>query len=79
LEVLFQFTNTDPLPLALTAAGYMDIRQVITMTQDEIDALTYEDASKTIISVPVPAQSYLWILKVYHAYRHEEGDPIGDD
>jgi hypothetical protein len=30
LDVLFQFTNTNFLPLALTAAGYSDIRQLIT-------------------------------------------------
>jgi hypothetical protein len=80
LEGLFQFTGTDPLPLALAAAGYNDIRQVITMTQAEIDALTYPDATtNTVINVPVPALSFLWILKAYHVYRHENSDPIGDD
>ena len=79
LEVLFQFTNTDPLPLALTMARYSDIRQVITMSQDEIDALTYVDASQNTVSVPVPARAYLRILKAYHAHRHEEGDSIGDN
>jgi hypothetical protein len=81
LENLFQFSGTNPLPLALAAAGYNDIRQVITMTQTEIDALTYPDAANATISVPVPvpALAFLRILKAYHVYRHEEGDSIGDD
>jgi hypothetical protein len=49
------------------------------MTQDDIDALTYEDESTMIVKVPVPAQPLLQILKAYHIYRYEEGDPIGDD
>ena len=56
LQVLFQSTDNNPLSLALTVVGYMDIRQVIMMMQEEINALTYEDASKAVISVPVPAQ-----------------------
>jgi hypothetical protein len=79
MDALFQFTDTDPLPLALTKAGYMDIHQVITMTQDEIDALTYEDASQMVVNILVPAQSYLLILKAYHVYQHKEGNPICDD
>jgi hypothetical protein len=80
VEQLFQFTQNDPLPLALAATGYNDIRQVITMTQAEIDALTYTDTTaNTVINVPVPALSYLQILKAYHVYQHEEGNPIGDD
>jgi hypothetical protein len=79
LQVLFQSTDNNPLSLALAVVGYMDICQVIMMMQDEINALTYEDASKAVFSVPVPAQLYLWILKAYHAYQHEESDPIGDD
>ena len=54
METLFQFTDTDPLPLALSKAGYTDIRQIITMTQDKIDALTYEDDSGMVIGVSVP-------------------------
>jgi hypothetical protein len=79
MERLFQFSSTDPLSLALAATGYNDIRQVITMTQAKIDALTHPDSTNAAISVPVPALSFLWVLKVYHVYRHEEGDPIGDD
>jgi hypothetical protein len=41
LEMLFQFTNTDHLPLALTRVGYTDIHQLIMMTQDKIDALLF--------------------------------------
>jgi hypothetical protein len=68
LNVLFQFSDNDPLPLALTKAGYSDIRQVVTMSQLEIDGLTYEDGAQSTLPVPVPARAYLRILKAYHAY-----------
>ena len=48
------------------------------MSQLEIDGLTYEDGAQSTLPVPVPARAYLRILKAYHAYRHETGDPIGD-
>ena len=60
-------------------AGYSDIRQVITMSQAEIDMLTYVDDSQNTVSVPVPARAYLQILKTYHAHQHEEGDSIGNN
>ena len=79
LENLFQFTSNDPLYLGLTTAGYTDIHQILTMDPTEIDVLTYTDASQTEVSVPVPARAYLHILKAYHAYRYDEGNPISDD
>jgi hypothetical protein len=77
-QVLLGFTNTGPLPLALICSGYTDIRLVITMTQDNIDALEYEDGNQDIIGVPSPAWNLLRIFNAHHVYRYKEGDPIGD-
>jgi hypothetical protein len=79
LQMLLGFTDTDPLPLSLTWSGYTDIHHVITMTQDNIDALEYEDDTQVLVTVPSPAWTLLRIFNTYHVYRYEEGDPIGDD
>jgi hypothetical protein len=78
LQTLLGFTNTDPLPLALFCSGYTDIRHVITMAQDNIDALDYEDGNQDVVGMPSPARNLLRIFNAYHVYRYEEGDPIGD-
>ena len=78
LQVLLGFTNTDPLPLALICSGYTDICHVITMTQDNIDALEYEDGNQDIVGMPSPARNLLRIFNAYHVYWYKEGDPIGD-
>jgi hypothetical protein len=79
LQVLLGFTDTDPLPLALVHSGYTDIHHIITMTQDDINALEYEDSNKGLVGMPSPAWNLLRIFNAYHVYRYEEGDPIGDD
>ena len=78
LQSLLGFTNTDPLPLALARSGYTDIHHVITMTQDDINALEYEDDNQELVAVPSPARNLLRVFNSYHVYRYEEGDPIGD-
>ena len=69
LQSLLGFTDTDPLPLALARSGYTNIRHVITMTQDNIDALEYEDNTQTLVTVPSPAWTLLRIFNTYHVYR----------
>ena len=78
LQLLLGFTDTDPLPLALAQSGYTDIHHVITMTQDDIDALDYEDSNQDVVGVPSPARNLLRIFNAYHVYWYKEGDPIGD-
>jgi hypothetical protein len=78
LQVLLGFNDTDPLPLALVRSGYTDIRHVITMTQEDINALEYEDGNQDVVSVPSPARNLLRVFNAYHVYRYKEGDPIGD-
>ena len=80
LQSLLGFTDTNPLPLvALTRSGYTNIHHVITMMQDDIDALEYEDDTQVLVTMPSPARTLLRIFNAYHVYRYEEGDPIGDD
>jgi hypothetical protein len=79
LQSLLGFTNTDPLPLALARSGYPDIRHIITMTRDDINALEYKADTQVLIAMPSPARTLLQIFNAYHVYRYEEGDPIGDD
>jgi hypothetical protein len=79
LQTLLGFTEDSiPLPLALVCSGYTDICHVITMTQDDIDALDYKDSNQDVIGMPSPARNLLWIFNAYHVYRYEEGHPIGD-
>jgi hypothetical protein len=49
------------------------------MTQDDINALEYEADTQALITVRSPARTLLRIFNMYHVYRYEEGDPIGDD
>jgi hypothetical protein len=78
LQALLGFIDTNPLPLALVCSGYTDIHHVITMTQDDIDALEYEDGNQNVVGMPSPARNLLRIFNAYHVFQYEEGDPIGD-
>jgi hypothetical protein len=78
LEVILQFQPNDPLYLALDAPGYDDIRQLITMSFEDIDALTYINASQHQVPVASYDRAMLCILKAYHLHRVNQGDPIGD-
>jgi hypothetical protein len=75
LQSLLGFTNTDPLPLALARSGYTNI---ITMTQDDNNALEYKDDNQELVAMSSPARTLLRIFNAYHVYRYAEGNPIGD-
>ena len=38
---MFQINNNDPLYKALDTVGYDDVRQLLTMSVEDIDGLTY--------------------------------------
>jgi hypothetical protein len=78
LQTLLRFADSDPLPLSLVCSGYTDIRHVITMAQDDINALEYEDGNQGVVGMPSPARTLLRIFNAYHVYQYEDGDPIGD-
>jgi hypothetical protein len=79
LQELLGFADLDPLSLALAHSGYTDICDVITMMQNDIDALEYENDNQELVSMPSPARNLLRIFNSYHVYRYEDSDPIGDD
>ena len=79
LENLLHCTKTNPLHLGLTKHGYLDIHDVIMMDFRNIDILTYTNTDNEMVNVPAPACMLLHILKGYHAYRYDEGNPVGDN
>ena len=69
LEQLLHCNETNPLRKALTEHGYLDIRDVITMDNRDIDALTYTGTDNQVVDIPAPAHMLLRILKGYHTYQ----------
>jgi hypothetical protein len=79
VSFLMQLSKDDePLYNALETWGYNDIYQLLTMSYDDINALTYPDASGNDIPLPFYSKVQIRILKAYHLHRDEQGDPIGD-
>jgi hypothetical protein len=78
LEEVFQLWDNEPLYKALTTVGCNDIRHLINMSLEDIDALQYTNDDNNEVPVPSHAQALLRILKAYHIHRIDQGDPIGD-
>jgi hypothetical protein len=53
LQMPLGFIDTNPFPLALVHSGYTNIHHVITMMQDDIDALDYEDGNQDVVGMPM--------------------------
>jgi hypothetical protein len=49
------------------------------MSVEDINGLTYPDATNIHVPVPSLAKAWIRILKAYHLHRNEQGNPIGDD
>lgn len=70
LEVLFKLEDDVPLYKALEAArGYDDIHQLLTVSYDDINALTYPDATGNDKPLPFYVKVRICILKAYHLHR----------
>jgi hypothetical protein len=79
LKVVFQLNDDDPLYKPLDTAGYDDVQQLLAMSVEDIDGLTYPDASNTNVPIPSFAKAWIRILKAYHLHRNEQGHLIGND
>jgi hypothetical protein len=78
LEEVFQLQDNEPLYKALITVGCNDIRHLINMSLEDIDALQYINDDNNEVPVPSHARALLRILKAYHIHRIDQGDPIGD-
>jgi len=77
---VFEAPDDGPLSKALEHAGYDNIWALITLRDEDIEALTF-DKSATEKDVPLGRahQSLLHIFCHYCDHRTRNGTPIGDD
>ena len=80
LNVVFEVPKDGPLYKALMKSGDTDIRDTISLSEADIDSLTY-DKSDTETDVPLSRRDkvLLRIFKHYIIHRSSTGSPIGDD
>ena len=70
--------TTDSLPNALIEMQFSDIRDVLNLGIAPIDALMYQDAQQNNVPIQLNQKAFIHILKAYHVFWNEEGDPVGD-
>ena len=80
LDNVFEAPADGPLSKALEHSGYSNIWDLITLRDEDIEALTF-DKSATEKDIPLGRayQSLLRILCHYCDHRTRTGTPIGDD
>ena len=76
---VFQIEDDNSLELALENKGCKDIYDLISMSDIEIDSLTYSNANHTIAKLQGALKNKIRMLKRYIMYRYCSGDPIGND
>jgi hypothetical protein len=77
---VFKVKADHPLALALGKHSYHDIQDILGVSHEDIEVLTYEDDQDNEIDLPRLYRSMIHILKAYHCYCCSEwGTPIGDD
>ena len=80
LNVVFRVPTDGPLYKALMKSGDTDIRDILLLSETDIDSLTY-DRSDTEIDIPLPRldKALIHIFKHYILHHSSIGSPIGDD
>jgi hypothetical protein len=76
---VFDLYDNNSLALALENKGCKDIYDAISMSDNDIDSLTYTNANMTIINLQGALKNMIRILKRYIMYRYCSGEPIGND
>jgi hypothetical protein len=87
LKNVLVLTDDSPLIKALNEEGYTDIEDVITISQADMDLLSYSmpsdphDPASPSVNVPVPKhlKSKLKLLQHYVAHRVIQGNPLSND
>jgi len=80
LTVVFGVPKDGPLYKALVKSGDIEMRDVISLSESDIDSLTY-DKSDTKTGIPLARHEkvLLCIFKYYLLHRSSIGSPIGLD
>ena len=76
---VFQLYDENSLSIALENKGCKDIYDLISMTDIEIDSLTYPNANNTIVKLKGVLKNKIKIFQQYIFYRYYSNEPIGND
>ena len=74
----FDLNANNSLTLALENKGWKYIYDVISLSDNDIDSLTYTNTNKTIAKLQGALKNKIRILKQYIMYRYCSGQPIGN-
>ena len=66
LKNLLNLTPESPLWIALASEDYTSVIDIITMTNEEIDDLTYKNDDMKSVSVPTKQKKMLKHILLYH-------------
>jgi len=80
LSNVLEAPEDGPLAKALQSAGYDDVWSLVTMSDADIDSLTF-DRSEKEKNIPLGRahQALLHIFCHYHDHQAHIGSPVGDD
>ena len=78
INVLFDFT-TDNVSTALEQYPVHSVCDLLTLTNDDIDSLTYENAQGASIAIAKGDWGKLRQFKYFHLHMAREGNRIVDD
>ena len=76
---VFQVEDDNSLELALESKGCKDIYDLISMTDIDIDSLTYTIDKNTIVKLQACLRNKIKLLQQYITYRYCSNEPIGND
>ena len=76
MDNVFGLKTDKFLTTAITHAGYSDIRDVVTISDTDIDLLQYPDANGDMKDVPKYQKTLLKIFKCFIGYRTASNNPI---
>jgi hypothetical protein len=76
MDNVFGLSTDNFLTKALVHAGYIEIRDVITISDPDIDTLQYPNDDGNMVDLPKYQKTFLKIFKCIIGYRTASHDPI---